>query len=113
MTFVPSGVDVPAALARAKADALAEAGAIVLAESQTRVPYMTRDLMRSGSVAVDESSDRVAVTYSDPKAVAVHEDADSAFRHGRSFKFLELAAADTSDEVLQAAARHMRRAIGG
>lgn len=71
----------------AKKRALDEIGYIVLAAADRMVPLDSGDLRSSGRYKV--VGDVVGVGYSDPKAVAAHENQRVSYRRSRSAKFLE------------------------
>lgn len=69
--------------------ALDEIGYQVLSASDRDVPVASGALRRSGRYEVD--GDTVGIGYSDPKAVAAHENQSVSYRRGKSAKFLERA----------------------
>jgi hypothetical protein len=94
----------------AVARGLQQAGQVILDESAQRVPVDTGELRDSGSVRM-AGPRRVAIGYSDSKAVAAHEDMQSQFQGGREPKFLENAVNSRKREAGQVVAEHVRRAL--
>ncbi len=90
---------------------LLRAGKRVLAKSQQDVPYDTGDL--SDSAFVDaETSKRVAVGYTDPKAAAAHENLTAHYQKDRTGKFLEKAFNSERHVALEDLAREIRAELG-
>jgi hypothetical protein len=93
------------------ADALFEAGEIVLAESDTRVPIEEGTLSRSGHVSEDRAQLKVAVSYDTPYAVVQHE--EMSFQHdgGREAKYLENAFNATLPQLRDHIAHRIRSGL--
>ena len=78
--------------------------------SQDRVPVQTGDL--KGSLRHETSGLTSRITYTDSKAAAAHENLHHrTYRNGKQSKFLESAARDKRDEVLEAVADSIRKAL--
>lgn len=90
---------------------LREALEVIGKASDRLVPVETGDLRASRAVAVEGS--KGGVGYSDPKAVAAHENQQARLRGGKQAKFLETAVNESRAQVLQAIAADLRRQMGG
>lgn len=86
-------------------------GADQIAEtSQDKVPVQTGELKRSQGVHKDGL--HAVVHYDDNKAAAAHENVHGyTYRNGKQAKFLELAAQERRDDVLQTVAEHIRSVL--
>ena len=93
------------------AGALDEAGELVLADSNRRVPEDTGDLKRSGKV-VRAGDEKVAVTYTDGGAVSAHEKLNIPPAGGRERKYLETAFNAKRQAVLQLLVEAGKRSLG-
>lgn len=89
---------------------LIRAAEAILEDSQRRVPYRTRELMESGAVVPVSDLD-VAVTYTDSKAVAAHENMDDRYGHGREAKFLENAINEKRQVAATLIAQEIKKAF--
>jgi N-dimethylarginine dimethylaminohydrolase len=87
--------------------ALEQIGARVLDVSNEDVPVETGRLLRSGKYKVEGS--RVGIGYSDPKAVAAHENMQDHLDNGKSAKFLERALNSVRPSMARIAAAELRR----
>lgn len=87
-----------------------QAGAeVILQAAVDGAPFDTGALAASGSVQVDGA--KAAIGFSDPKAVAAHENLHDHLRNGKRAKFLELAVAENRDEALRLVAEAIQRAL--
>lgn len=102
---------------------LTRAAKALLAESQTRVPYDSGDLSRSGATHDATPTELVAkVTYNAssedgyPYGVAVHEGLGIDFRTdhnpGASAKFLERPAMEMKHDLMGVVAQEIKRELG-
>ncbi|WDH77930.1 hypothetical protein PTQ19_10390 [Microbacterium esteraromaticum] len=102
---------------------LTRAARALLAESQTRVPWDSGDLSRSGTVHEASPAElEAAVTYSATSpdgfnyGVAVHEGLHMNFRAdhnpGASAKFLERPAIELESKLMAVVATEIRREVG-
>jgi hypothetical protein len=87
-------------------------GEHILRLSRDRVPIEEGTLERSGMVT-DDGRDTVAVSYDTPYAARQHEDMSARHDAGRSAKYLELAVAESRDDVLALIAEQIRRGMTG
>jgi hypothetical protein len=99
-----------AKLKKAARGALPGAAQQLLAASQRVVPVQTGHLEESGSYQVD--GDTAAVGYSDPKAVAAHENLQDRHDPGRSAKYLERPLLAMRRDFLDAVVTDARNTIG-
>lgn len=83
---------------------------IVMAESDAHVPTESGRLDKSSRVTSDGMD--AAVSYDEPYAVIQHEDMRAHHDSGRHAKFLEKAGAAKRQEVANAVAAEIRRALG-
>jgi hypothetical protein len=104
---------IAAKVAGLAADALYEAGEIILAESDTRVPIEEGTLSRSGHVSENRDQLQVAVSYDTPYAVVQHE--EMSFQHdaGREAKYLENAFRHMLPTVRNHVAARIRGGLNG
>lgn len=91
---------------------LLRAGEVVAVRAESTAPLDTGKLSRSRKIAADPANMRVAVGFSDPKAVAAHERLNVRLRHGKRAKFLELALAEHRGELLPSVAAAIRGLFG-
>jgi hypothetical protein len=104
--------DVSAAAARG----LFVAGEVLLAEANTRVPYMDHILEESGESHSDET--QCIVSYDTPYARRLHEnpvdnDKPFNFMHGRQSHWLSETMAEMEDELHAIIAKGIRGELGG
>jgi hypothetical protein len=83
----------------------------VLQVSRTVVPLEEGTLERSGTVSVDETAMRAAISYDTPYAVRQHEDMGLHHAGGRKAKYLEGPLAQEASTVQQIVAAEVRRAL--
>lgn len=99
-------------------EGMEQAAALVLADSQRRVPYEKGDLSRSGNSGLttdrrfSAGNTQAAVTYTDRGAVDAHERTDVPAANGRERKFLESAMNSTRTEAAAVIAAGVRRKLG-
>ena len=89
---------------------LVEAAKDVAQEARRRTPVMTRDLVKSQR---RETKGLTAVIYyTDSKAAAAHENLQGReYRNGKQAKFLESAASDKHEDIVEAVAEAIRKAL--
>jgi len=83
----------------------------VLDEASRLVPIDEGTLQRSGTVSVDPSALKAAVSYDTPYAVPVHERLNARHLPGRRAKYLEIPMADEAPVVGELIAATIRRGI--
>jgi hypothetical protein len=96
----------------ASLDGLRLGGELILQLSRNRVPIEEGTLERSGMVT-DDGKETVAVSYDTPYARRQHEDMSMRHDAGRSAKYLELAVAESRQDVLAIVAEQVRRGMTG
>jgi hypothetical protein len=104
------GDEVLAIIRAAAAHGLGDATDQIAQTSQDRVPYQTRELMRSQHVVKDDL--HTEIYYTDSKAAAAHENIHGrVYRRGRRAKFLESAADDHREDTVRSVAEEIRRVL--
>ena len=104
------GEEIARLIKAAAAKGLGDATDQIAQTSQDRVPYLTRELMRSQHVVKEDLHTEIA--YTDSKSAAAHENLHGrVYRHGRRAKFLESAADDHRDDTLRQVADEIRRVL--
>ncbi|MGW6455508.1 hypothetical protein ACWF94_06190 [Streptomyces sp. NPDC055078] len=98
-------------LRTAAARGLFLAGEYVLGESVAVVPLDEAALARSGTLAVDETALRAAISYNTPYAVRQHERLDYRHAPGRQAKYLEQPLMAARAQVRAIVAAELRRAM--
>ena len=82
----------------------------LLALSSERVPFEWGTLDDSGAVVPATSPEEgAAVTYNTPYAVRLHEHPEYNFQNGREGKYLENAALENEQELLDIISREVQR----
>lgn len=87
---------------------LKDAALHVLQVSNTRVPLQDGHLQNSGDTAVDRDEMRAYVSYSQPYAVAQHENLDWKHAPGREAKYLEKALEEEAPAVQALIAQQLK-----
>jgi hypothetical protein len=90
------------------ARALKDAALHVLNVANTRVPIQEGHLQNSGDTAVDRDEMRASVSYSQPYAVAQHENLDWKHAPGREAKYLEKALEEEAPAVRALLAQQLK-----
>lgn len=103
------GDDIADELKEAAARGLGIAAEYVLGVSNPRVPHEEGTLERSGTTSVDPDELLAAVSYDTPYAVRQHEDLTLHHDDGRRAKYLESAATESAQTVLDLVAAEIRK----
>lgn len=104
------GPKVMAAINAAGARGVGDGIDMIMETSQDRVPVMTRDLKNSKKT--EKNGLQAVGGYTDSKAAAAHENVHGhVYRNGKVPKFLESAARDRRDDVIDAIAAEIRKVL--
>ncbi|GGO63206.1 minor capsid protein [Nonomuraea cavernae] len=87
---------------------LKDAALHVLNVANTRVPLQEGHLQNSGDTAVDRDEMRASISYSQPYAVAQHENLDWKHAPGREAKYLEKALEEEASAVQALIAQQLK-----